>query len=409
MIPKTRDHVSIPPAGSSPGAGAARMHTIAERLGLSVATVSRALRGVAGINARTRARVFEAAAQLGYQLPRSFRAEDLQNGKLHHVAVLVQTPPTQAASPHYLVGMSEAAMSLNASLVVHHVEPGQCDRLLEPKFQPRAMQSGLVSGVIFVFRWPPEVVRAISRRFATVSITHRYPGVDLDLIGVDNHEGADLLVSHLHGLGHRRIGFLGRCPDLHWATQRFAGYVAALNRLGLAYEPGWVVDMSLAALTDPRHAFAVSEEPLAQVERCARGEGVRAWVCSSETVGQGLHRWVQARPGGGLRVPEELSLTGFHRSPAGAGAEEQPPLTSVTASYQAMGAAALKRLLFRIQNPVESTRRVLFPFELYPGVTSAAPPSPFQGEGEPSAVAAGAAAPTTAGSGKTNGSDGGGR
>lgn len=356
-----------PAAAAANGGGTAKMQTIAEHLGISIATVSRSLRRVPGINAETRARVLATAAQLGYQLPQTHRLQEQRElGNLEHIGVLIQTPQAQAAAPLYLVGMSEAAMGLNASLIVHYASPEGCARLAETRFQPRAMQSGLVSGVVFVFRWPAEVVREISRNYRAVSILYRYPG--MDMVGVDNQGGVELLAAHLHGLGHRRIGFLGHCPEMHWTTERFGGYVAALSRLGIAYEPTWVIEVEAAALTEAQPA---AEKSLAEAERLARENGVRAWICSTELVGQQLHAWMTAH---GLRVPEDVSVTGFHRSGMAAGAG-QADLTSVGASFQAMGAAALKRLLYRMRNPAESTRHILFPFELYNG-RSVAPPPP---------------------------------
>src|SRR4051812_42493513 len=95
----------------------ATMQTIADHLNISVATVSRALRRVQGINPETRARIFDTAAQLGYRLPKSYRANVLaSNGNLQHLGVFIETPQTNLPAP-YLTGLSDASMRLNASLV----------------------------------------------------------------------------------------------------------------------------------------------------------------------------------------------------------------------------------------------------------------------------------------------------
>ena len=89
----------------------------------------------------------------------------------------------------------------------------------------------------------------------TVSIAHRYPGVDIDCVSIDNQAGIELLVRHLEKLGHRKIGFFGRCRDVHWATVRFGAYVAALTNMGAEYRPGWVVDVDFDTLTRSRTWF----------------------------------------------------------------------------------------------------------------------------------------------------------
>jgi DNA-binding LacI/PurR family transcriptional regulator len=225
------------------------------------------------------------------------------------------------------------------------------------------MQSGLLSGLVMIFWWPTEVVQALSKQLPVVSIMHHYPGVDIDVVGLDSQGGMDTLVRHLRAKGHRKIGFFGRCGQLYWACARYGGYVAALTALGLEYRPDWVVDVDMDSLVDPMRPLG---EYLPKVERLARA-GVTAFACVSEPAGWQLHAWLTSH---GLRVPEDISITGFHRPELMDG--NLPNLTSVGASYEAIGSAALKRLLFRVQNPAETSRMILFPAELHPGRTVAA-------------------------------------
>lgn len=340
------------------------MQDIAAELGLSIATVSRALRRVPGINAETRARVLRTASELGYQLPQTYRNAPLERAQLHHIGVFIETSQTHLP-PAYLTGLSDASMNLNASLVVHYVKPGECEALLDPKNQPRAMSSGLLSGAVLIFWWPTEVVQDLSKHLPLVSIMHRYPGTDVDMIGIDNEGGIGLLVRHLHEQGHRKIGFVGRCAQLHWANVRFGGYVAALSALDLEYSRERVLDVSFDTLNNYEGSWA---KVLPRAERLTR-EGVTAWICASEPGGWQLHQFLTGKK---LRVPEDVSVTGFHRpnfrDPA------RPDLASVSASYEAIGSAALRRLLYRIQNPLETSRMILFPCDLYAGRTVARVP-----------------------------------
>ena len=159
-----------------------------------------------------------------------------------------------------------------------------------------------------------------------------------------------------------RIGFFGRCARLNWSTARFSGYVSALASLDLEYRPDWVIDVDFETISRKDAEWSRHE---AKVEKLT-SKGITAWVCATEPAGWIMHKWLTCR---GIRVPEDVSVTGFHRpaQPEGASLD----LTSVNASYQAIGAAALKRLQFRIQNPSERSRTVLFPCEFYPGTTLA--------------------------------------
>jgi len=339
----------------------ATLHDIAKKLDLSVSTVSRALRRIPGINSKTRTRVIQAASELGYRHSESYQTGQLKKDRLSHIGVFIETKHRDLPAA-YLSGLSEASLSLNASLVIHYLKPGECEKILDPQFQPRAMQSGLLSGIVMIFWWPTEIVRALSKQLPIVSINHKYPGVDIDFVGLDNEGGMDTLIRHLYEKGHRKICFFGRCSEIHWANARFGGYVAAITALGLEYRPDFVVDVDFASLTDPH---CILDEHTPRVEQLVR-DGVTAFVCVSETAGWQLHSRVTSL---GLRVPEDVSITGFHRSDVME--KQMPNLTSVTASYESIGSAALKRLLFRIQNPAETSRMILFPSELYPGSTVA--------------------------------------
>src|SRR5207248_3442412 len=109
------------------------------------------------------ARVIQAAAELGYALPVNYRTHRTGvDGLLQQVGVLIETPAVDRPAP-YLTGMSEAAMNLDASLIIHYTKPENASRILERKYQPQALRSGLLDGLILVFRWPPEVVSQLHR------------------------------------------------------------------------------------------------------------------------------------------------------------------------------------------------------------------------------------------------------
>jgi DNA-binding LacI/PurR family transcriptional regulator len=194
--------------------------------------------------------------------------------------------------------------------------------------------------------------------------------VDIDTVGIDNFGGIMMLTRHLYELGHRKIGFVGRCAEIQWSSTRFGAYVSALTALGLEYRPERVIEIDADQLT---HSQLGGDQYCEQVGRQIE-QGVRAWICVAEPVGWRLHAWLNAR---GIRVPQEVSLTGFHRPDSNSAADLasnfEASLTSVTASYEAIGAAALQRLLYRIQNPSEATRTILFPCELHSGRSVASP------------------------------------
>ncbi len=95
-----------------------------------------------------------------------------------------------------------------------------------------------------------DLVKQLVAKMPCVSIVHRVPEVALDLVGVDNTDGISRLMDHLHGLGHRRIGFFARCGDATWSRALFGSYADSLCRLGLGFESESVCDVRVEVLED---------------------------------------------------------------------------------------------------------------------------------------------------------------
>ncbi len=358
-------HSSSDPSSSS-RSGSATMQDIANHLDLSISTVSRALRHLKGTNANTRARVLNAARELGYVVEEGKHSTPVKSQGLRHIGVFVETA-SNSPPPEYLNGMSGAAVQLGASLMLHYEEPDHCEHILNPLTQPSALRAGLLSGAVLVFWWPEKVVAELSRLLPVVSIMHKYPGLDTDMVGIDNEEGIRLLLRHLVDLRHRRIGFFGRSGHFHWAAARFAGYVLGLTQLNIPYNEALVCD---AEYEDIKHYNAKWSQPCLEAERLVREENVTAFVCVSESAGWELHNHLTSK---GIRIPEDVSITGFHRS--GSPGNPMADLTSTSASYEALGAAALRRVFYRIQNPQESPRTISFQCRLYNGSTTGPAPA----------------------------------
>jgi LacI family transcriptional regulator len=344
---------------------------IAEKLNLSQGTVSRALRNRPGIRPQIRAKVLEAASEYGYQLPSlssdATEAQILPQG--HLVGVLVHSPHARWRREGYLIGMSAAAPELDVTLVLQHIRTEECRQILYPRFQSPVMRNGLMKAIILMFRWPHEVVRELSRQFICISMQHEYPGIPLDVIGLNHGQAMQEMMQHLYELGHRRIGFVGRCGDLSWSRARFAGYVDSQCQLGMEYLPDQVVDVSAENLAgieeqiDQRWSKYVD-----RIEAKIRS-GVRAWMASSDWAADCVRRGLTKR---GLRIPEDVSLTGFDAQPD---VSVDCPFATVAVPMEAMGAAALKRAVERLKNPAYEPSNVTFSCSFRLGSSTAPPPT----------------------------------
>ena len=275
----------------------------------------------------------------------------------HFIGVLVHTPQKEWRRAAYLVGMSSVAAGLNATLVLQHVGTADCEQILLPQNQPPVMRNGMMTGLVLVFRWPDKIVRELAQQFTCVSLQHEYLGVPMDTIGVNSQQATLDLMRHLYDLGHRRIGFVGRCPTLSWARARFAGYVSALSCIGLDYDPDLVVDVDVAEL-EAYERPGDPWKPAADRVAAHVHKGDRAWMTVSDYTGQHLAAGLLNC---GLRIPEDVSITGFD---AQQDDPSIPDLTSVSVPHEVMGAAGLKLLIDRLNGARDLPSCSMFPCPL---------------------------------------------
>ncbi len=339
----------------SPMSKAPNQTLIARQLNLAPGTVSRALRQQPGIKSETRERVLKLAQKLGYTV--RLRGKAAVEAEACYLGVLVQSPESSWTHTRYLVGLSEAAAAMNVTLIVHHVSFQDCLNIVHADRQPPAMRDGRVKGLCLVHRWPEDVARQLAEKFACVSVVHFYPGAKVDLVDMDHRGGMNVLAQHLYGLGHRKIGYFGYCGDMSWSRARYAGYVEAMTKLRLELNPAWAMEFGPEVFEQRLVPATAPEQALRLIK-----SGVRAWMATNEWAGQMLAQIVRDA---GLRVPEDVSITGFDNTDTVPRPVVQ--LTSVGVSLSVIGTAAIQRLNQRLANPDEPRQNILFDVEFVPG------------------------------------------
>lgn len=335
---------------------------IANELNVSTATVSKSLRNSPEVRPETRAQVIELAAKLGYR-PTSVRMDKVgspASGPAMSMGLLIQTDQVIGSPevPHanmILAGMTEAGAALDVSITVHYVPLRDRERIAEPAFQPPALRRGELSGIVLTHYFPAEVVAALTKQMPCVTITNHYPDLRVDCVDVDHSSAIGQAVDHLYDLGHRRIGFLGGSCNRSWAHSRFAGYVQALSVRGITFDP--------ALCQTAFNEGAEYEVEIRRVIELCRS-GVTAWITPSDAIGYG---WRRRLRNAGLRVPEDVSITGVDAVPP---PEGETRLTSIRVPFHEMGLAAVRRLRDRLREPASPIRRVLMDCQLVVGQSS---------------------------------------
>ncbi len=150
-------------------------------------------------------------------------------------------------------------------------------------------------------------------------------------IGVDKFGGIAGLIEHLHSLGHFRIGYVGKLDD-----DRFRAFRLEAEQRGIPLHPEWFLDGPFG--------FASGKE--AGYRFLALPERPTAVCCASDYTAIGfLHPLLDA----GLRIPQDLSVTGYDNLPESA--LVYPPLTTVDVNMEGIGRLAVRVLLDQIAHP----------------------------------------------------------
>jgi LacI family transcriptional regulator len=327
---------------------------IAERLNLSPATVSKSFRNHPDIKPETRALVLDLASKMGYRSSLGRRADKKRSARFIGVLFFDDgaNPDLDTAGHGFLTGLSAAAPVRDASLIVHRFGPDS-KQILDPAHQPPALRDGLIDGLILVHRIDPDAVRTLATALPTVVLTHSVANVRTDVVDSDHISGMAKLMDHLYSMGHRQIGYVGRSRQLAYSQARFGSYCQSICRLELGNKDRWLSNVFNDVDFDQQADWAVQ----------AIGDGVTAFVCANDNVGYQLCRRLMDRR---VRVPEDVSITGFDAMQPILGC---PKLTTLRVPFAEMGAAALDRLLARIERADLPALQTLFDCQWMEGQT----------------------------------------
>ena len=301
---------------------------VAREAGVSIATVSRVLNGTARVDPAKEARVREAVLALGFS-PRA-AARALAGRKTHVLGLVVPEISGDFFVP-MLRGIEKAAREAGFELLVQTCRPHEGDRALSCLVGQSA--DGLL---LFTDSADEEALRRISAaRLPAVLLYAEAPGLDIPSVTVENEAGAALAVCHLIDRhGRRRIACVRGPLGVHDAEARLAGYRSALATCGIAFDPDLVVPGDFQAAV-----AAASVRGL-----IARGVAFDAVFAGDDASALGV---LAALAEAGLAPGRDVSVIGFDDLPFAASAI--PPLATVRAPTEEVGAASVRLLVERIE------------------------------------------------------------
>ena len=300
---------------------------VAQAAGVSTATVSRALRGLAYVDEATRQRVIDAATRLDYVASPS--ASRLASGRTGTIAVL--TP--YVARWFFATVISGVALALTEGpLDLLLVEVGNPDRPATVPLEQRLRSRADGAVAIALGDTHPEIAPLIEHGFPLSMVGNLSDRVSS--VAINDTETGRLATQHLINLGHTQIGLIsgGRIED-GFLTQdeRTLGYEDALTRSGITRNP------RLTAFTD----FTREGGERAMVELLSHEVQPTAVFCLSDEMAFGAMIALRRH---GLRPGHDVALVGVDGHPQ----SELANLTTVAQPVVEMGRQAAQSLQARL-------------------------------------------------------------
>jgi LacI family transcriptional regulator len=338
-------------------AGRVTVRAVAAETGLSIATVSRVINGGENVAADTRDRVLEVVDRLGDRAPEPRRRTRAQ----------IVRPPVLVRCPYLLTDyFGHIVTSIIETLALHGQEMllsagSAVVRSTALRELPRRRDA---RGAVLILPPEPradlEALAARSYPFVVVD-----PRIDVPRgtvsISAAHFSGARAVTRHLVDLGHRRIGLITGPPYWHTRDDRVGGHLAALSEVGVLGEPELM-----------RHG-----EPATKTGLRAGGELLdmkpppTAIVCFNDKVAIGVLSAANAR---GLRVPEDLSVTGF--DDIDVSRASTPRLTTVRQPLQEMGRTAVTMLIRQLEGQAHEALSMELATQLIVRESTGPAPSP---------------------------------
>mgnify|MGYP003298634462 CR=1 FL=1 len=323
-----------------------RMADIAQKLGISVVSVSKGLSGKDGVSDRLRRRILDAAKELGYG---NFGNGNPAKTNTKMIGVLVEE--------HFLA--EEQSFDKNAFYFDLYRElltcgaPGGFTMLMEiitPDMirgnrMPSVLTAQKMGGLIFMGE--------ITRSYLQLLIRPGMPYVFLDFydddypahcVVSDNVRGGYKMTRLLLDAGITKIGYVGSVRATSSIMDRYSGYTKALLQENIYPRKDWLLE---DRGEDGRF-----------IELRLPDEMPEAFVCSSDEIAYHLtEKLIDA----GYRIPEDVSVTGYDDYRY---AEiSNPPLTTYRVDIRSMAEKALELLRVFMENPDEKPYSIVIPGE----------------------------------------------
>lgn len=314
----------------------ATIKDIAKKLGISVSSVSKGLSGASDVSEETRQLILNTAIELGY-VSRRNKAES----STRKVCIFVENMGYERIEQfgyEIIVGFRLAATEKQWDV---DIVPIAMNRHFDYDYEDYMTRNNYSAGFLLGFSLHNDFLKQLGRtKIPTVLLDNVVYNPHVGCVGIDNQQGLVCVVEHLAELGHTNIAMMNGELHSRVSQERLQGFKQGMIKCGLT------IHKELIAHGDYTSTCAAQ-----YVEGFVKG-GATAVVCASDLIAHGVLAELYRL---GLRVPQDISVTGFDDIPLAR--YTTPPLTTIKqnrlmigksvcmAMEQIMSGNAISRLL----------------------------------------------------------------
>lgn len=354
--------VSEPAEATSSGKRRATISDVAECAGVSIATISNFLNNKGRMSQETRTRIQAAMDQLHFTPSALVRAIRQRQTRILGVLIftvggLDENVGGSITIP-ILAGINRAADAAEYDILLHTGWPHRPQRYPGVKFL-----DGHIDGLLWVAPDADEPVleRLATAGFPVIALLTRHVPDNIGYVNADNIEAMHTLIAHLTALGHRRIAYVGPAHNSNFLDRR-TGYRQALAAAGLSWDTRLEVTLSETRAW-AQEAYTPILDNLLRLPAPPT-----AIVLPDDGPAELMINAIKTR---GLRVPEDIAVTGFNDIPdaqrIGNG------LTTIHQPFRQMGQVAAERLIALIEGATVEECRLTLPTQLIVRASTTAP------------------------------------
>jgi LacI family transcriptional regulator len=317
---------------------------IADSLGLSRNTVSKALNGSESIPLETRNKVIKRAIELNYKQFAFVDREALHTKKTGNIALLTSNMPTNT---HFgaplLSGLEKKISAEGYNLSIHMVRETEISTLALPNNFDKSKVDGIVCIELFDKKYAQLIdTLDIPAIFIDCPADLLYAELNADVILMENEHSTFLMTKKLIDNGYTKLGFVGDYNHCKSFYERWVGFNRALLGSNLQLDLSSCIVEADQYFGDPKWLEKKLDDMITLPS---------AFVCANDFIAISLMKMLKNK---NVQIPDDIVICGFDNAPESQIVE--PQLTTVHIFRDEMGILSAEMLLSRVKNPLRPSQ-----------------------------------------------------